>query len=69
MTPQVDAAWLARLEKQRSSHKHPFLTGPVFTPADAAVYVALKANSSLIGASTPKVAAYVANISKRPSLA
>ena len=67
---QVTAEWLQRVETLLASSKTAGqLLGAAFTPADAAVYVALANSAVTIDATKyPKVAAFVAAVASRPNL-
>ena len=66
-------AWLGRLEATlaaSAAKKGAYLTGAAFTPADAAVYVALvNGKTSIDGGKFPKLAQFVAAVTKRPNIA
>ena len=66
-------AWLTRLEATltaSAAKKGTYLTGAAFTPADAAVYVALANSKTTVdGSKFAKVAQFVAAVSKRPNIA
>ena len=66
----MTAEWLQRVEALLASSKTAgHLLGAAFTPADAAVYVALANSAVAIDATKyPKVAAFIAAVASRPNL-